>query len=325
MDNIINSQSMNYYNDNYNPIFAFIQKETKGGYEITDILKGTTKKGTYYIGDIEKRCRFCGKSDPEVSFKEKTHLFPESLGNKLFISKNNECDICNHVFSNYEVDLNTFLYPYLVLNRIHGKNGLKKYRSNDKSSRIEHTENGIKITDTLGMTKIQEDEEKKEIRYEFNINSHSLSNVYRILLKMALSILEENDFKQFTIAKNSLVNCQLLGCEILLFDFFPGFDRFELTVIGYMKKVNDPSVPTYQFAIMNGDFLLQIPIFSDSDLLKIKDKNIQISTFSVPTPFDNNAALGEKKHYTFEIKDNSVNPPSNMTVTLKYDNKTKVE
>ncbi len=325
MDNIINSQSMNYYNDNYYPIFAFIQNETKGGYEVADILNGITKSKTYYVCDSCNKCRFCGKVAPEVSFKEKTHLFPESLGNKLFVSKNNECDTCNRIFSNYEADLNTFLYPYLVLNRINGKNGIKKYRSNDKSSRIEYTGNIIKITDTLGKTKIQECEEKKELQYEFNINSYSLSKVYRIMLKMALSMLQENEFEKFTIAKDSLVNKYLLGCEFLLFDFFPGFNRFEFSVIGYEKKVNDSSIPTYQFAIMNGNFLLQIPIFSDEDIRNNVGKTININPLTIPTPFDKHDFFGEKEQHVFKIKDNSVSPTSTVTITLKYDSKTKAE
>lgn len=117
------------------------------------------------------------------------------------------------------------------------ENGVRKYRSNDKLSRIEHTDDGIKITDTFGKTKIQDDESKKEIRYEFDVNSYSLSNVYRILLKMALSILPEGDFKKFAIAADSLVNRKLLGYEVLSLSFFPGFNRFEFTVMGYVKKL----------------------------------------------------------------------------------------
>ena len=325
MDNITNAQSMQYYENNYNMVFGFIQRATKGGYEIADILNETKKSKTYYVCDSCQKCRFCGKSAPEVSFKEKTHLFPESLGNKLFVSKNMECDSCNHIFSKYETDLNTFLYPFLMLNKICGKNGVKKYQSNDKSSRIEHADNIIQITDTLGKTKIQEDEVKKEIRYEFDINPYSLSNVYRIMLKMSLSMLNEGEFKKFSIVKDSLVNRKLLGCEVLFLDFFPGFNRFEFTVIGYMKKVDDPTVPTYQFAIMNGDFLLQIPIFSDYDIRNIGNKKIQINNLTIPTPFDKDALLGEKQHYFFEIKDDIIKPHSNMTFTLKYESKTEVK
>lgn len=117
----------------------------------------------------------------------------------------------------------------------------------------------------------------------------------------------------------------LLGCEVLLFDFFPGFNRFEFTVIGYIKKVEDPSIPTYQFAIMNGDFLLQVPIFSDEDIRNCAGKSIQINTPTIPTPFDNDCHLGKKQHYRIQIKDDSVTPNSTMCITVKYDNKIEVK
>lgn len=324
MDIKLDEKAVKYYYENYMPLFLYIQKATTGGYEIVDVLTGATRKGTYYVCDSGQRCRFCGKTAPEVSFKEKAHLFSESLGNKLFVSKNNECDSCNSIFSKYEVDLNTFLYPYLVLNSIRGKNGVKKYRSNDKLSRIEYTDDGIKITDTFGKTKIQDDEIKKEIRYEFDVNSYSLSNVYRILLKMALSILPEGDFKKFTIATDSLVNRKLLGCEVLSLSFFPGFNRFEFTVMGYVKKVNDPQIPSYQFAIMNGDFLLQIPIFSDDDLRSNTGNRIQFEAVPIPTPFDNIAIMGNKTDCFFRVENDSITPPSKQTFTLKYDSKTEL-
>jgi hypothetical protein len=45
----------------------------------------------------ERKCRFCGKSNPEVSFKKKAHLIPEFLGNKMLLS-DFECDSCNYEF-----------------------------------------------------------------------------------------------------------------------------------------------------------------------------------------------------------------------------------
>lgn len=320
----LDEKAVKYYDDNYAPLFLYIQKATTGGYEIADVLTGTIRKGTYYVCDSSQRCRFCGKTVPEVSFKEKAHLFSESLGNKLFVSKNNECDSCNSIFSKYEMDLNTFLYPYLVLNSIHGKNGVKKYRSNDKLSRIEHTDSVIKITDTCGKTKIQDDEIKKEIQYEFDMNSYSLSNVYRILLKMALSILPEEDFKKFTIVTDSLVNRKLLGCEIFSLTSFPGFDRFEFTVMGYMKKVSDSLIPSYQFAIMNGDFLLQMPIYSDDDIRNMAGKSIHLEVVPIPTPFDNIEIMGNKTDHLFKVENDSITSPTKLSFTFKYESKTNL-
>ncbi len=36
----------------------------------------------------EKRCRFCGKSESEVTFRSKAHAVPKMLGNPKLISPN---------------------------------------------------------------------------------------------------------------------------------------------------------------------------------------------------------------------------------------------
>ncbi|MFA5251657.1 MAG: hypothetical protein WC454_03620, partial [Phycisphaerae bacterium] len=36
----------------------------------------------------ERKCRFCGKSEPAVSFKNRAHAIPECLGNKSLILMN---------------------------------------------------------------------------------------------------------------------------------------------------------------------------------------------------------------------------------------------
>lgn len=59
------------------------------------------KEHLIYIGESNKNkrvCRFCGKSQPEVTFKNKSHAISESLGNKKIILRE-ECDDCNKFFA----------------------------------------------------------------------------------------------------------------------------------------------------------------------------------------------------------------------------------
>jgi hypothetical protein len=44
-----------------------------------------------------RRCRFCGKSKPDVTFRQVTHALPEAIGNKS-ITIFYECDSCNQKF-----------------------------------------------------------------------------------------------------------------------------------------------------------------------------------------------------------------------------------
>ena len=51
------------------------------------------------VFDRTKRiCRFCGRSMPEVKFKQKAHAISESLGNKGLVCLE-ECDDCNTRFN----------------------------------------------------------------------------------------------------------------------------------------------------------------------------------------------------------------------------------
>ena len=76
------------------------------------------------INDKEKRvCRFCGRSMPEVKFKQKAHAISESLGNKGLVCLE-ECDDCNTRFNQtIEQDVTRLFQFFLILKGIKGKNG----------------------------------------------------------------------------------------------------------------------------------------------------------------------------------------------------------
>ncbi len=62
--------------------------------------------------DASRRCRFCGRGEPDVSFSNYAHAVPEFLG-KNSLRSMNECDACNTFLAyNYEDDLSKWsLYP----------------------------------------------------------------------------------------------------------------------------------------------------------------------------------------------------------------------
>ena len=92
--------------------------------------------------DRSKRvCRFCGRSMPEVKFKQKAHAISEALGNKGLVCRE-ECDDCNARFNQtIEQDIIHMLQFFLVMKGIKGKNGIPTVQGdgisikNDSSSR----------------------------------------------------------------------------------------------------------------------------------------------------------------------------------------------
>lgn len=89
------------------------------------LLKPT--HGIKYLGhSSNKKWRFCGKDEHEVSFKKIAHVFPESIGNNTLAS-NYECDDCNQYFgSTIENEYANFFSLYHSIMQVSGKNGKPK-------------------------------------------------------------------------------------------------------------------------------------------------------------------------------------------------------
>ena len=320
----MNNELLDYYVANYSPSFLYMQRTTNGGCEVVNVI--SEKISTIFcLKNETKCCRYCGKSSPSVSFKKKEHIFSESLGNKLFISKYYECDTCNEFFgATYENDLNSFLFPYLVLNGVKGKKGKKKYKSFDKSSTAVIENDVLTISEQIDSCKVKFDDESKEIEYEFDMQPFALSKVYKALLKMALAMLSEDEIKHYEIAKKVLMNpAFLMGYEFIIFNFYPGFNRFDFTVIGWKRNKEDSTIPSYQFAIMNGDFLIQIPIYSDEDIAANNGKKLQINCTPTPTPFDS-ADIGDVRTEVYRVDNTEHRPKEKRIIKMHYDKKEEI-
>lgn len=315
----VDKDSFNFYENNYNLIFLYLQRKTKGGYNTFDLVNNQTKTNKlWYFIDSKKKCRFCGKDESNTTFSTKAHAFSEVLGNKMFINKNFECDSCNNYFGiKYENELENFLHHLLVIDKIKGKEKPKKYEFTDKTSSFEWKDDCLQITEIVGNNKFLIDENKKEFTYEFDIPKYSIIKVYKSLLKMALSALPENKIENFKIALSLVKDDSLIGGEYIATAFFPGFNRFEFTVVGYERKNSVQDLPAYQFAIMNGNFLLQIPIYSDSDISLLNDKCVKIDLYIIPTPFDT-SKIGNRMVSMIKVDEN-YSVPSKLTATFKYD------
>ena len=86
-------------------------------------FKGDERLNIGVFDRTKRVCRFCGRSMPDVKFKEKAHAISESLGNKGLVCRE-ECDDCNTRFNQtIEQDVTRFFQFFLILKGIKGKNG----------------------------------------------------------------------------------------------------------------------------------------------------------------------------------------------------------
>lgn len=127
------------------------------------------------LGDKENKvCRFCGGSEPTVSFRLEAHAIPEALGNKSLFT-NYECDGCNKFFGgDIENDLGKWSKPHRTFACICGKKGVPTLKRGgpEPGWRIEYN-------DSTGFhVKLYENDSLFVIDEEKN-RCDSLSNVMR--------------------------------------------------------------------------------------------------------------------------------------------------
>src|SRR5882724_8394208 len=99
-----------------------------GRYTLLAQVKGSIGGGTVFLGK-KGRCRYCGETNI-ARFRMKAHAFPEALGNKWIMSRD-ECDACNRIFSKYDDAIARAVSPFLTLGGVKGKS--RKVRQTGRS------------------------------------------------------------------------------------------------------------------------------------------------------------------------------------------------
>lgn len=147
-----------------------------------------------YIGNREERkCRFCFKKPPLVSFKNKAHAISQGIGNNNVISLD-ECDDCNERFSReIEPSLISYLSLYRAIFGIKGRNGIKKIKANKFELFRQDGEVIINMKDNLRPV-IEDD------KYQISlpqIGRYTPSSVYKCLVKYFLSVVDHEYLEGF--------------------------------------------------------------------------------------------------------------------------------
>lgn len=152
----------------------------------------------------ERVCRFCGKSMPETSFKQKAHAISEALGNKGLICLE-ECDNCNRrINETIEQDLINISQLNLLINGIKGKHGIPTFKC-DKVTITNKTSTRTTIgrdTMILKVESIPDTHDPQAIaKYLSEISSSSINyipqNIYKCLCKYVLSLIDSKYLPYF--------------------------------------------------------------------------------------------------------------------------------
>lgn len=167
------------------------------GYELvaSRVLSDQPDEVPELIGTKDpRRCRFCGRGRPEVSFKDEAHVVPAALGNRTLLSFD-ECVGCNQAGSVLEDALCKHLAPDRAVARRRSRGGNKlKWLPQDSSAQSDHERNLVTVT--------VEDEEPR-IRIEDLGNSRAIFHLVRpkyspmdmarALMRMGLYFIETDE------------------------------------------------------------------------------------------------------------------------------------
>ncbi len=151
------------------------------------------------IGDKENQvCRFCKKSEPEVSFRSDAHVIPESLGNKTLFT-NSECDNCNQFFGRgIENDFGTWSNIKRTLAGISGKNGVPTVKGG--GWRAENESDHIKIKQYGNAPDPVLDEEKKQVLLNIERGTYTPVAVLKTFVRIGLTLMPVEELLNFSEA-----------------------------------------------------------------------------------------------------------------------------
>ena len=95
---IIRNDLLHMNHPDYDDLLKFEADFCQGIIDNYDMVHYGNEKQQVKIGEPDKskrRCRFCGKMMPEVTFGKVAHTISEALGNKSIVT-NDECDNCHY-------------------------------------------------------------------------------------------------------------------------------------------------------------------------------------------------------------------------------------
>lgn len=170
------------------------------------IFNGNERINIGVFDKTKRVCRFCGRSMPDVEFKQKSHAISESLGNKNLICWE-ECDDCNHRFGKtIEHDIADRFRFDIILRGIKGKDGIPTMKSEGVTIYNDTSTRNTLGRDTL-VLKVNRDfpnsrDPKDLVQFvsqqaSFSCTSFVPQNLYKCFCKYVLSLVDSSCLPYF--------------------------------------------------------------------------------------------------------------------------------
>ena len=228
------------------------------------------------IGEPDKTkrvCRFCGKDASKTTFKTKAHTISKSLGNNLIVT-NDECDICNNNFGkNVESDFAEYVGVFRSIMGMRGYNGIPHIKGDNFD--IKQEDGQVK----LNFIASTEEEEKMPVEnMHLPLNSKQkirLQNVYRSIVKYALSVLDASEMSHFTDTIEWIFQKMRIDKlpKVAMLEV-PSFYNQQPQIIVYRRKNDDKRLPylVVEFHFAHLVFVAIVPK-TDMDAIDFMNEN----------------------------------------------------
>lgn len=239
--------------------------------------------GIQTIGSpINKKCRFCGKNEEEVSFEKIAHVFPESIGNSCLAS-NYECDDCNQYFGNMiENEYGNYFSLYHSIMQIRGKRGIPecKFKIPCPKRTDECADHCFKLSFVDDKPAIFVCKEVDSQYVNLSGNSVTISKpvgkccpiaVFKAIVKMAITVMPVEELPLFTNTIKWIRNPEHFnlynGKKLLVrYQMIPGFNVTKYPHYCLFRRKKDVfDKPYLLFNLTYGCFSLFIEVPRDYD------------------------------------------------------------
>ena len=247
----------------------------RGQYEVLRSVQGPSGVGKLFMGE-KGACRYCLRS-AGVTFSQIAHAFPEALGNKWIISKD-ECDDCNQLFSRYEGALADAVAPLLTLGGTKGKgNSIRQTGRSAGSSKLTRDESqdrahiSVFSSDIRPVDAVRTIPSTGEMVFRMLIPGVPFRprHAYKALCRMALAMLPDDYRPKYETMRKWLLNVKERDLDQVL-DValsFGSIGNAPDAVAGVLLKRTDPASvgPELLFQFCAGSVCLQINLRSDEE------------------------------------------------------------
>lgn len=273
-----------------------------------------------FLGNKEDRvCRFCGRSRADgAKFKHEAHALSNLIGNNRLFAYY-ECDECNQKFSKYETDFAEYFRLYHCILRVHGKRGVPTYKR--YQSRIDVDKTLIQIKQMLDdpTLKCEVDEENKKVLIT-GYRSYIPINVYKALLKMALTIVPEAELENLEHAM-AFLNAENAEVKIPLPVFMQMYGKGcnvhkGIAAIILKRKANSQNrVFSYSFILAYNNFCIQMPVLGSKLDMFEGEEPVLFKALPTPPAFDGYPLILNK---CFDLRSSEKVKDEAITLTLSF-------